>query len=76
MNRVAALRVMTAAVANVNRLRGCPCHSFTVDMTPTVKLGKRWACEHCRGEVSTASKYWYEQGRRHGSTPEFSGRPQ
>ena len=50
---------------NAERLRKCAGHEFSVDLSPDTVISKKWACRHCRGEVSSVHKYWYEQGREH-----------
>lgn len=50
---------------NIDALRACRGHDFSIDLTPTRILGKRWRCAHCGGDVSSDAKHWYEDGLTH-----------
>lgn len=52
-------------VAKGRALDACPRHTF-VDATPERKLGKRWRCSACGGEIDTVQRRMYDQGFAHG----------
>lgn len=54
------------AKENQRLLATCQGHVFNTDLTPTRKLGKRWQCARCGGEVDSQAKKWYELGQAHG----------
>jgi hypothetical protein len=51
---------------NNKKLESCKEHNFSIDLTPVRKFGKRYACEHCGGEIDSINKSWYEKGVEHG----------
>lgn len=58
--------IFEQAKANQRKLNSCPKHSFTIDLTPTRVMGKRWKCANCGGEIEGINKSWYEDGLKHG----------
>lgn len=57
--------IFTRVKENQERLRSCPRHSFDIDITPGQQISKKWACIHCKGEVDTIHKAYYEDGLKH-----------
>lgn len=49
---------------NVKRLNECPDHDFE-PIDPEPKLGTRYRCKNCDGEISGSSYHWYLKGRKH-----------
>lgn len=55
--------------ANSQRLRACPWHEFERIPRPDdngqqARLGDRYRCRHCQGEVDASAYHWHQQGRR------------
>lgn len=59
--------IMSEVVENMRKLDSCSKHNFTIDLHPDRKIGKRWSCENCGGEVDHSAVIWYEKGLEHGS---------
>lgn len=51
--------------ANYEKLNECTLHDFSIDKDPDKKLGKRWECVNCSGQVGHSEKVWYEYGLKH-----------
>ena len=49
--------------ANHELLDACLYHEFS-PILPRVKLGQRYRCIECGGEVDHHAWYWHERGRR------------
>lgn len=49
------------------KLESCSNHNFSIDLEPDKRLGKRWQCSNCMGEVTSSEKHWYETGLKHGN---------
>jgi hypothetical protein len=58
-------RAWEKALANRAALDGCTMHEFR-DTTPEKKIGKRWKCTHCSGEIDEIERIIYDQGVAHG----------
>ncbi|TXH46421.1 MAG: hypothetical protein E6Q97_29635, partial [Desulfurellales bacterium] len=69
LSKSAMNELWEAAKANQTRLRSClgP-HDFSRDLTPDRKIGKKWACLKCDGEIDDANRIWYQRGLDHGAT--------
>jgi hypothetical protein len=52
----------------LDRVVGLMCaeHEFEA-VDPQKKLGGKWRCKHCSGEVDAVAKYWYNLGLKHGA---------
>lgn len=55
--------------ANHAKLAGCPWHEFERiprpdDAVLQARLGDRFRCRHCHGEVDAPAYHWHQQGRR------------
>ena len=55
--------------ANHARLAGCPWHEFERlprpdDTVLQARLGDRYRCHHCKGEVDFHAYHWHQLGRR------------
>ncbi len=51
--------------ANKAALDGCAGpHAFVT--TQAGKIGVKWRCGKCGGEVNAIDRYWYERGLAHG----------
>lgn len=55
--------------ANHAKLAGCPWHEFERiprpdDAVLQARLGDRFRCRHCHGEVDARAYHWHQQGRR------------
>lgn len=56
--------------ANHQKLAGCPWHEFERIQRPDdgavlqARLGDRYRCIHCDGEVDASAYHWHQQGRR------------
>lgn len=50
---------------NHQKLESCRLHDFSIDLDTEKKVGKRWQCANCHGEVNTTDKSWYETGLKH-----------
>jgi len=60
-------KVLWAKVqANSKALEACAKPHVFVSITPERKLGGRWRCTLCGGEVEQLHRYWYERGLAHG----------
>ena len=57
--------IMSQVKENLDRLDKCEYHDFSIDMTPNWKIGKRWRCRFCGGEVENIQKHYYDKGREH-----------
>ena len=57
-------------MANHAKLRACAYHEFEriarPDDSPDVqaRLGDKWRCTNCGGEIDSVAHSWHEQGRR------------
>lgn len=52
--------------ANGRALDACAGPHVFVDVTPEKRIGKRYRCATCCGEVDGVARSWYEQGLAHG----------
>lgn len=50
---------------NHDTLDRCVDHSFSIDLTLSQKLDKKWRYDRCSGIATAEEKYWYERGRSH-----------
>lgn len=60
-----AKEIWNQVVENDKLLKSCLLHSFDIDLSPDRKIGKRWKCSKCNGEVDSMAKLWYERGLMH-----------
>lgn len=51
---------------NHKKLNNCEKHDF-VDITPSRKMGKKYRCKNCKGELDSINVDYYERGFEHGS---------
>lgn len=59
--------ILAQVQANQAALKNCPGpHDFSVNIQPQ-RLGGRWRCSRCGGEVDFAARAWYSAGLEHGS---------
>jgi hypothetical protein len=60
-------KIMREIYENRDKLRDCnKPHDFSIDLNPERKLGKRWKCSKCGGEIDAIGKMWYERGLEDG----------
>jgi hypothetical protein len=52
--------------ANSKKLEECPCHDFSIDLTPDKIIGKKYQCTKCGGTIDDYHKRWYDRGVQHG----------
>jgi hypothetical protein len=50
---------------NSRKLNNCKLHNFQ-DITPDRKIGKRYKCKNCNGELDGINVHYYERGLEHG----------
>jgi predicted SprT family Zn-dependent metalloprotease len=56
--------IMEQVHANHDRLDGCPGHDFS-PIGPA-RLGRKYRCIHCGGEIDSHAYYWHGVGMRDG----------
>jgi hypothetical protein len=61
-----ARAIWNAAKANGARLDACPGPHVFLDLTPEKRVGKKWRCSGCGGEVDGVARAWYQAGLAHG----------
>lgn len=65
MNKLDGYQIFEEVKANHKKLESCQKHSFNIDLEPDRRVGKRWRCSSCGGEVGIMEKSWYEKGLKH-----------
>lgn len=71
LGRQTMLDIWEHVKANQARLDGCPgtalsrAHAFE-DIAPDKKLGKKYRCRLCAGEIDARAYHWYAMGLEHG----------
>lgn len=66
MTRDEAHRLLAEVKENHARLDACVAHRFSA-LEPG-KLGSRYRCDVCGGEVDAHAAHWYRTGRLHGAS--------
>ena len=49
---------------NKNKLNSCNYHQFD-DITPNLKMGKKYKCKNCGGELNSINVSYYNLGLKH-----------
>ncbi len=61
--------ILAQVQANRAALEGCAGpHDFSESLQPG-RLGGKWRCTRCGGEVDFHARHWYQAGLKHGVRP-------
>lgn len=63
LTRKTMTKIAEEVRANHARLEACPYHEFA-PILPLVRMGQRYLCIECGGEVDALAYHWHQQGRR------------
>ncbi len=66
MNRETAKAIFEEAKANTVALNNCAGPHVFEDITPELKIGKRFRCRLCGGALNGIEVRWYQRGLEHG----------
>ncbi len=66
MNREDARALWEQVQENSRALDACVGPHDFQDITPEKKIGKRYRCSYCRGEIDSINHHWYQHGLAHG----------
>lgn len=75
-NKINVKKIWEQVKENQKRLNGCTSHNFIelIDgelqtggtIYTSRKIGKRFKCLNCGGQIESTNKNWYDKGLKHG----------